>query len=145
MRRVKKIAGLMAKGMGVQAVAAFIISMVWLFIEMRKGTDVVGIKTMAFAFLNAFFFLGLLCATIAVVKIWWDFFWLKRDLSKDIKAQIALEGNDAPVPEVQDMDTVRENKLIFTREKTWELAFILLGVLDFAISYALSIALYNAR
>lgn len=145
MERIKKIMTIMLKAMGVQAVISFIISLGWIFLEIRKGTESIGIEGIAFAFLNAFFLLGLLSATIAIIKMWWDFFWLKRELSKDIKAHVALEGNDAPVPEIHDYDSIKESRIILTREKTWEIALIILGVVDFAISYALSVALISFK
>lgn len=143
MKRTKKVLGIMLKAMGMQAGLAFGIAIIWIFIQIGKKTQFIGIKSLGIAFCNAFFMLGILCATIAIVKIYWDFFWLKRDLSQDITAQITYENAEASVGASHDVDGAKENRLIVTREKTWELAFIILGVVDFAISFALSMALIS--
>jgi len=143
MKRAKRIFAIMLKAMGLQAGVALIISIIWIFIQIGNRTQSVGIKPLGIAFCNAFFMLGILCAAIAIVKIWWDFFWLKRDLSKDITAQITYENSETSLGASHDADAAKENRLIVTREKTWELAFIVLGVVDFAISFALSMALIS--
>lgn len=143
MGQIKNIFVIMLKAMGAQAVVSLVIAVVWLLVEIGKKTQVIGIVPLGIAFCNAFFLLGLLCATIAISKIGWDFFWLKRDLSQDVRAQITKEGSELSTAVTHDMDAAKESRIIITKEKTWEIAFIVLGIVDFAISFALSMALIS--
>lgn len=142
MERTKKVILIMLKTMGVQAVLSFVIAIIWLFIQIGNKTQMIGVKPLGIAFCNAFFVLGLACATVGLGKIWWDFSFLKRDLGKDVTAKIAIEGTEDHLEKHQEAEATG-TKVITTKEKTWEIAFILLGIIDFAISFAISMALIS--
>lgn len=143
MERLKKILVIMLKVMAIQAILAFVIALGWLFIEISKKTESIGIKALGIAFCNVFFMLGILCATIAVVKIWWDFAGLKRNLRLKPRSHVTMEGSGENLPMMHDVDMTMDNPIIEVKEKTWEIAFILLGIVDFIISFSLSMALIS--